>query len=286
MTVLRPDSPPDSPKSRAYEIIFGHETAAGRAFDTVLILAILASVAVIMLDSVQSLSQYRRAFAIAEWAFTVLFTVEYALRVWCVRNARGYVLSFFGIIDLLAVMPTYLRVLLPGGQFLAVIRILRVIRVFRVFKLVRFIGEASVLSTALRNARYKIAVFLITVVCLVVVVGSVMYIVEGPAHGFTSIPKGVYWAIVTLTTVGFGDVVPTTPLGQGIASFVMIIGYGIIAVPTGIVTAELAQLPRTPSSGTLTCRQCGHLEVDTDARYCRFCGAHLHDHSPYTRQHD
>ncbi|MGB1658158.1 MAG: ion transporter, partial [Longimicrobiales bacterium] len=241
---------------------------------------IIASVSVVMMDSVSGLrSRYGPELLVIEWAFTLLFTLEYVVRIWCVKNVRAYVFSFFGIIDLLSVLPTYLSLLLPGGQYLAVIRVLRVVRVFRVFKLVRFLGEASLLSVALRNARYKIAVFLVTVLCIVIVVGSVMYLVEGPEGGFTSIPKGVYWAIVTLTTVGYGDVAPTSALGQALAAFVMILGYGIIAVPTGIVTAEIASLPGGGGYHAIPCPSCENIEVDPDAKYCRFCGVSLRHHA-------
>ena len=276
MTALEPGGPLESPKGLTYYVIFGHEPGWGRRFDALLIVAILASVLVVMLDSVAGVrADHGETLVAIEWGFTVLFTVEYALRIWCVRNPRAYIFSFFGVIDLLSVMPTYLSLLLPGGQFLAVIRVLRVIRVFRVFKLVRFLGEASLLSQALRNARYKIAVFLVTVVCIVIVVGSIMYLVEGEPAGFTSIPRGVYWAIVTLTTVGYGDITPLTPLGQALAAFVMVLGYGIIAVPTGIVTAEIAQLPGSSTMIAKGCPACEHIETDPDAVYCRFCGADL-----------
>jgi len=280
MTALGPAAPPGTLRGDTYEVIFGHEPGWGRTFDALLIVAILGSVAAVMLDSVASMSgRYGTQLALAEWAFTLLFTVEYVLRLWCVRSPRSYALSFFGVIDLLSVLPTYVSVLLPGGQFLAVIRILRVIRVFRVFKLVRFLGEASVLSTALRNARYKIIVFLISVICVVIVVGSVMYLVEGPAAGFTSIPRGVYWAIVTLTTVGYGNIAPITPMGQALAALVMILGYGIIAVPTGIVTAEIAALPGSAARTAVPCPACEHVEMDPDAHFCRFCGTDLKDRS-------
>lgn len=277
MSPLIPHEPPASFRAKTFHVIFGHEAGWGRTFDAILIVLILASVSAVMLDSVAGVStRFGSQLQAVEWAFTLLFTVEYAFRIWCVRNPRAYSLSFFGVIDLLAVLPTYLSLLLPGGQFLAVIRVLRVIRVFRVFKLVRFIGEASLLSTALRNARHKISVFLVTIVCIVIVVGSLMYLVEGPAGGFTSIPRGVYWAVVTLTTVGYGDIAPTTPLGQTLASLVMILGYGIIAVPTGIVTAEIARLPGGSHGRTIReCPECESVETDTDARYCRFCAAAL-----------
>ena len=276
MHTLGPAASPHTLRGKTYKVIFGQEPGWGRRFDAILIVMIVLSVSAVMLDSVESLrvSHGPELHAI-EWIFTVLFTLEYLFRIWCVRRARTYTLSFFGIIDLLSILPTYLSALLPGGQFLAVIRILRVMRVFRVFKLVRFLGEASVLSTALRNSRYKIAVFLITVVCVVIVVGSLMYLIEGADAGFTSIPRGVYWAVVTLTTVGYGDITPLTPVGQSLAAFVMILGYGIIAVPTGIVTAELAQLPRGGSYNASSCPGCEYIESDPDARFCRFCAARL-----------
>jgi len=276
MAELLPAGSPGSLRARTFHVIFGHDTWGGRAFDGVLLVAIIASVLAVMLDSVAGLrADYGAELRLVEWGFTVLFTLEYALRLWCVRPPRGYALSFFGVIDLLAVLPTYLRILLPGGQFLAVIRILRVVRVFRVFKLVRFLGEANVLSTALRNARYKIAVFLVTVVCIVAVVGSLMYLVEGPSAGFTSIPRGMYWAIVTLTTVGYGDIAPQSPFGQTLAALVMIMGYGIIAVPTGIVSAELARLPSSHASTLRQCTTCEGAETDPKAVYCRFCASQL-----------
>jgi len=274
MAILGPAAPPDTLRGKTYDVIFGHEPGWGRYFDAILIALIIGSVGAVMLDSVSSLSsRYGTALLAVEWGVTVLFTLEYVVRLWCVKAPRAYALSFFGIIDLLSILPTFLSVLIPGGQYLAVIRVLRVVRVFRVFKLVRFLGEASLLSTALRNARYKIAVFLVTVLCIVIVVGSVMYLIEGPQSGFTSVPKGVYWAIVTLTTVGYGDIAPTTPVGQALAAFVMILGYGIIAVPTGIVTAEIAALPSGGALSTRSCGSCEHVEVDPDAKYCRFCGA-------------
>ncbi len=276
MAILGPAAPPDTLRGKTYDVIFGHEPGWGRYFDAILIALIIGSVGAVMLDSVSSLSsRYGTALLAVEWGVTVLFTLEYVVRLWCVKAPRAYALSFFGIIDLLSILPTFLSVLIPGGQYLAVIRVLRVVRVFRVFKLVRFLGEASLLSTALRNARYKIAVFLVTVLCIVIVVGSVMYLIEGPQSGFTSIPKGVYWAIVTLTTVGYGDIAPTTPVGQALAAFVMILGYGIIAVPTGIVTAEIAALPSGGALSTRSCGSCEHVEVDPDAKYCRFCGASI-----------
>jgi len=276
MAALGPAAPPDTLRGQTYEVIFGHERGWGRHFDAGLMVLIIASVVAVMLDSVAGFRErYAGQLLMVEWGFTVLFTIEYIARVWSVRPARSYTLSFFGVIDLLSILPTYLSLLLPGGQYLAVIRVLRVIRVFRVFKLARFLGEASILSTALRNARYKIAVFLVTVVCIVIVVGSVMYLVEGGAAGFSSIPQGVYWAVVTLTTVGYGDIAPITPIGKALAALVMILGYGIIAVPTGIVTAEIAQLSGDPSAIVRTCTACEHIETDIDAQFCRFCATAL-----------
>lgn len=274
---IHPGGPPGSLRAKVYEVIFEHETSAGKTFDLVLLVAILASVAAVMLESVRGA---RAAFGpelrVAEWIFTILFTVEYVARLWAVRRPANYAFSFFGIVDLLAVIPTYLSILVPGGQVLAVVRILRVIRVFRILKLAQFVGEAHVLAAALRSSRYKITVFMISVVSIVVVVGSVMYLVEGPEAGFTSIPRGVYWAIVTLTTVGYGDIAPLSPFGQALASVVMIMGYAIIAVPTGIVTVELSRQASgaagTPTSPPRSCARCGRIEADPEARFCRYCG--------------
>jgi voltage-gated potassium channel len=261
-------------RARVHEVIFGHDTAAGKAFDVLLIVAILASVGVVMLDSVAALAPHHPAFLRAEWLFTLLFTAEYLLRLLCVRHPPAYALSFFGIVDLLAVLPSYLSLLVPGGHYLIVIRILRVLRVFRVLKLAQYVGEARTLGMALRASRYKITVFLFTVLTIVVVVGSLMFLIEGPPNGFTSIPRGVYWAIVTLTTVGYGDIAPATPVGQAVAALVMIMGYGIIAVPTGIVTVELAHQSRRKLS-SLACPGCGTADHDVDARFCKTCGTVL-----------
>jgi voltage-gated potassium channel len=276
MYTFEPGGAPGSRRAKTYHVIFETESAWGRTFDVCLILAILASVSVVMLDSVASFSaEHGPQLHAIEWIFTLLFTVEYALRLWCVRSPRAYALSFFGIIDLVAVLPTYLSLLLPGGQFLAAIRILRVMRVFRVLKLAQYVGEAGALGAALRASRYKISVFLVAVVTIVIVVGSVMYLVEGADAGFTSIPIGVYWAVVTLTTVGYGDIAPLTPLGQTLASFVMILGYGIIAVPTGIVTSELTAQVRGSVGASRACPACAHRESDSQAAFCRRCGAGL-----------
>ncbi|MBK7952131.1 MAG: ion transporter [Deltaproteobacteria bacterium] len=273
---LQPAGRPGSLRDRAYHVIFESEPGWGRRFDVVLIAAILASVGVVLLESVAEIrTRHASRLVVLEWLFTALFSVEYLARVACLRNPRAYTFSFFGLVDLLSVLPAYLSLVLPGGQFLTVVRILRVVRVFRVLKLARYTSEASVLLMALRASRYKIAVFVVSVISIVVVVGSLMYLIEGPENGFTSIPSGIYWAIVTLTTVGFGDITPRTPLGQAVASAVMIMGYGIIAVPTGIITAELASSARGRSGKLLACADCGVVEDDPEARFCRRCGAGL-----------
>jgi len=271
---LRPPVGASPRQHRAFTVIFGHETRAGRLFDVLLIVAILASVLVIMLESVTSIhAEYGGALRGAEWFFTLLFTGEYVTRLWCVGRPMRYAKSFLGLIDLLAVLPTYVSVLIPGGQVLAVVRILRVLRVFRILKLAHYVGEAGVLIRALRTSQYKITVFVLTIVTITVVVGSLMYLIEGPSNGFTSIPRGVYWGIVTLTTVGFGDIIPQTPWGQMLASVVMIMGYGVIAVPTGIVTAELIHSARSEAGPE--CPGCGQRSHDADARHCKSCGASL-----------
>ncbi len=301
MDILRPGADASEAQKRAYEVIFEHHSVAGRTFDIGLILAILASVAAVVLESVASVrADHGPLLRGIEWGFTLLFTAEYILRLWCVSRPLRYARSFFGIVDLLAVLPTYLAVLLPGGQVLAVVRILRVLRVFRILKLGQYVGEARLLVTALRASRVKITVFVFTVLTLVVVLGSVIYLVEGrrPESGFTSIPISMYWAVVTLTTVGYGDVAPVTPLGQTLAALIMILGYGIIAVPTGIVSVELAHVAREeaarsrsssavgptggageePAAGA--CTVCELATHDADARYCKRCGAPLEREEP------
>jgi voltage-gated potassium channel len=257
-----------------YEVIFGHDTRPGRIFDVVLIVVILASVLVIMLESVASVrAEYGSLLRGAEWFFTLLFTVEYATRLWCVGRPLTYAKSLLGLIDVLAVFPTYVSLFVSGGQIIPIVRILRVLRVFRILKMAHFIVEAGVLVRALKASRYKITVFVLTIVTVTVIVGSLMFLIEGPSNGFTSIPRGVYWGIVTLTTVGFGDITPQTPWGQALASVVMIMGYGIIAVPTGIVTAELVYAGR--SQGGPECAGCGRRGHDPDAQHCKWCGTRL-----------
>ena len=260
---------------RLHEIIFGAETPAGKTFDVLLIISIFLSVIVVMLDSVASINAVcDRLFFLLEWFFTLLFTVEYLLRLSCIGRPWRYASSFFGIIDLLAVLPSYLSLLLPGAEIFLVIRILRVLRIFRVLKLVQYIGGANLLIKALKSSMHKITVFLFAVLTLVIIFGSLIYVIEGGQNGFTSIPRSIYWAIVTMTTVGYGDISPKTAFGQALAAIVMIIGYSIIAVPTGIVTAEITQQLKKKISNR-PCPACGASNHDDDAEYCKHCGASL-----------
>lgn len=263
-------------RSKLHEVIFEADTPAGKAFDVALLVAILASVLVVVLESVPSVRAGQgRTLWVAEWVFTILFTAEYLLRLVAVRRPIRYARSFFGIVDLLAVLPTYLSVLLPGAQAFLVVRALRLLRVFRILKLGEFLGEARLLTLALKASVRKILVFLTAVLVLVLIIGSVMYLVETPESGFTSIPQSIYWAIVTLTTVGYGDIAPQTVLGRILASLVMILGYGLIAVPTGIVTVELSQTGRGKEVSNQACPNCGLQGHDPDARHCKHCGAPL-----------
>jgi voltage-gated potassium channel len=272
------EAPPASAPARArlHQVVFESDTPAGRAFDLGLIGLVLLSVVVVSVETVRGMPPgVYRALRSAEWTLTVIFTVEYLMRLTAVRRPLAYAASFYGVIDLLAILPTYASLFVPGAQALLVVRVLRLLRVFRVLKLSRYLSEAQTLSRALRASSRKITVFLLAVSTLVVVIGSLMFVVEGPAHGFTSIPVGMYWAVVTLTTVGYGDISPKTPIGQMLASLVMILGYGIIAVPTGIVTAELAQAGRAAPVSGQACPNCSVEGHDADARFCRRCGATL-----------
>ena len=262
-------------RERLHEIIFEADTRAGTVFDVGLMIAILASVVAVLLESVGQIARdYGSWLRAAEWIFTALFTVEYGLRLYCVRNPIRYARSFFGIVDLMAVLPTYLSLLVPGAQSLLVVRVLRLLRVFRVLKLVHFLSEASVLGRALRASLPKVTVFLGSVLCTVVIIGTAMHLIEGGRPGFGDIPESMYWAVVTLTTVGYGDVVPLTTVGRALASCLMILGYAIIAVPTGIVSAELVSLsPR--KVGTQACPECMAEGHDPDAVHCKRCGAKL-----------
>lgn len=265
----------DQLRSRLREIIFGTDTPAGKTFDVVLIWSIILSVSIVILESVHCIRNEYGSFLYAiEWFFTILFTVEYILRLVSVKRPLGYAFSFFGIVDLLAILPTYVSIFVPGSQSLLTIRTLRLLRTFRVFKLTHYIHEAGVIMTALRASRRKISVFLAAVITIVVIIGSFMYVIEGEPNGFTDIPTSIYWAIVTLTTVGYGDVAPHTPIGKTVASFLMIIGYGIIAVPTGIVTVEMSQASQK-AAHVRECPECHLTGHDSNARFCKFCGATL-----------
>jgi voltage-gated potassium channel len=261
-------------RARLHEVIFEADTLAGRAFDVVLLVAILASILSVVLESVAAVRrQYGHVLDVVEWTLTVAFRVEYVLRLVAVDRPWRYARSFLGILDFLAVAPTYLAILVPDAQSLVVLRTVRLLRVFRIFNLGPFLGEADQLAQALRASRRKITVFLGVILTIVVVMGTVMYVVEGEAHGFTSIPTSMYWAVVTMTTVGYGDIAPKTGLGQLLAAMLMILGYAIIAVPTGIVSAELARTHRPMSRQA--CPGCGGEGHDVDAVHCKYCGAPL-----------
>ncbi len=261
---------------KAYTIIFEADTRAGRLFDEALILTILLSVGVVVLDSVEPLRQrWGSALNVLEWGFTLIFTAEYLMRLACVRHPWRYATSFFGLIDLLSILPTYLALIAPEMHVLIDVRILRLLRMFRVFKLTHYVEEYAALGQALMASRRKIAVFLSFVLMVALILATLMYLVEGPAHGYTSIPTAMYWSITTLTTVGFGDITPKTDLGRLISSLMMMLGWGVLAVPTGIVTSELTAQRRADKPTTRTCHEClteGHLP---QARYCHHCGAAL-----------
>jgi voltage-gated potassium channel len=264
---------PESPRQRLRRIIFEADTPAGKAYDVALLVVITLSVAGVMLDSVARIrGGYGRALTTIEWVFTFLLTMDYVVRLWCVGRPLRYALSFFGIVDLLGVIPTYLGLLVRGSRYLVAIRFLRVLRVFRVLNLSSYLAEYRVLTHALMASRRRIAVFLFVVMTLVVVLGSLMYVVEGEENGFTSIPVSIYWAIVTLTTVGYGDISPATPFGRAIAAVIMIIGYSIIVVPTGIVSVEMS---RAADTGSPVCPSCGLERHDGDAAFCKRCGGRL-----------
>lgn len=268
----------ESLRHKLYQIIYQPHTPAGKAFDIALIIAILASVLTIILESVANIGrQYSELLLKIDWLFTGLFTLEYLLRIFCIHKPIKYIFSFYGVIDLLSITPSYVSLFIPGTHYLQVIRILRVLRIFRVLKLVRFINQSNMLLNALKASRAKIAIFLFTISTLMVVFGSVMYLIEGPENGFTSIPVSIYWAIVTLTTVGFGDITPKTDLGRAISSVAMIIGYAIIAVPTGIFTSELSQEMRKQNTrlDNKVCPKCRKIGHEQDANYCRICGTEL-----------
>lgn len=261
-------------RARLHKIIFESDTWEGRVFDVVLIWMIMLSVMTVILESVPSISlQYGAVLRAVEWFFTILFTIEYILRIVSVQRPLLYAMSFFGIIDLIAILPTYFSLLYGGLQALLVFRIFRLLRVFRIMKMVRHVTEANVLARALKASKEKITVFILTIISVIILTGSIMYLIEGHGNGFESIPKSMYWSVVTLTTVGYGDVVPVTTLGKFVASILMILGYGIIAVPTGIVSVELAKA--SIDINVKACDSCGHSGHDSNSKYCKFCGGKL-----------
>lgn len=261
-------------KNNLNTIIFGTDTPLGKLFDIILILLISLSILIVLLDSIGEFrNKYENILNIVEIVFTLLFTIEYMLRIYCIKKPFNYIFSFYGIIDLLAVIPTYLSFILPGTEVLVVIRVLRVLRVFRILKLAQYINEADLLIKALVASKRKIFIFLFVVMNVVIILGSVMYLIEGEKAGFTSIPRSIYWAIVTLTTVGYGDISPETNLGQSIAALIMIIGYCIIAVPTGIVTSEINYV--TSQENKKECNKCGEKELKQTSFYCNNCGIKL-----------
>lgn len=271
-------------RERLYVIIFETSTPAAQRFDNWLLLTILASLVVVMLDSIERFHlQYASVFAALEWFFTALFAIEYGLRLYCSPKPLRYALSFFGLVDLLAVLPVVLALVFADAQYLMIVRAIRMIRIFRILKLRQYLSQANFLMVALRGSKQKIIVFLVSVSTLVTVFGALMYVVEGPARGFTSIPTSIYWAVVTLTTVGFGDITPQTPFGQMLATLVMITGYSIIAVPTGIFTAELANAMRQDETLLHDCPRCHKASHESHAAFCSRCGEQLF--SPATKQH-
>jgi voltage-gated potassium channel len=264
-------------RKKLFEIIFEADTSAGKAFDVILLFVILLSTVVVIIESVPSINHlFYKEFRIIEWTITFLFSLEYLLRIYSLKKPEGYIFSFFGVVDLLAVLPSYLGLFFVGTHSLIVIRTLRLLRIFRIFKISRYLEEGKFLVRALYESRIKISVFLFALITLMLIIGTFMYLVEGENYGFTSIPKSIYWAIVTMTTVGYGDITPHTALGQFLSGFVMILGYSIIAVPTGIVGLELANTIRKAQS-TQVCPNCTREGHDHDAIYCKYCGTMLNE---------
>jgi len=259
-------------KETLNRVIFGTDTPAGKNFDILLIITILISVVALMAESIEPLkASYGSSLRALEWILTIAFTLEYIARIYCSRHPTQYIKSFYGLVDLLAILPTYLSLLFPSASYLLSIRLLRFLRIFRVLKLMRYLREANTLLRSIALARRKISVFFFSVLVLAVILGTIMYVIEGPNNGFNNIPKSIYWTIVTITTVGYGDITPATAPGQILASFIMLLGYSIIAVPTGILTAELAQEMQRERSRR-TCEACGATGHDRDASFCKICG--------------
>lgn len=265
-------------KFRLHEIIYEADTPEGKLFDVILLIAIIASILLVMLESVESFdAKYHNALYIGEWIFTILFSIEYILRIISIKKPLKYVFSFYGIIDFLSTIPIYFSFIFVGSQGLLALRALRLLRVFRILKLARYIGASNKLLLALKASRAKIAVFLFFVLIVCIILGTVMYMIEGAENGFTNIPKSIYWAIVTLTTVGFGDIAPQTPLGQLIASVIMILGYSIIAIPTGIVSSEMSKTAHEHHTNTQSCPNCLKDNHKENATFCYHCGSILNE---------
>ncbi|MCM5705344.1 ion transporter [Larsenimonas salina] len=286
MTHSSPFTPAEkSFKARVFQIIFESDTRAGKIFDIALITMILLSVTCVLLDSVPHLNQrFGTYFGWVEWGFTGLFTLEYLARIWCLAQPKRYIFSFYGVIDFISILPSWLSLLLPGAQTLMVIRIMRVLRLFRILRLMEFVGEGRLLMQALNRSRRKILLFLIAVLSIITVFGSLIYLIEPPEAGFTSIPRALYWAIVTLTTVGYGDIAPITPLGQFISAIMMILGYSILAVPTGVFSAEVIRTIRLDQESEEACPGCGREGHDKDAKYCKSCGTWLDEETEDPRE--
>lgn len=259
-------------RAKLHQIIFEADTKPGKLFDIILLWCIVLSVFAVVIETVQGLStNIIFILRIFEWVFTILFTIEYFLRIYCVNKSSKYIFSFFGVIDLIAILPTYIGLFFTGTHYISVIRAVRLLRVFRVLKLARYLVGANEILSALKASRGKIVVFLGFLLVCVLCMGSILYVVEGPENGFTSIPMSMYWAVVTMTTVGFGDITPKTPVGQTISAFVMILGYGIIAVPTGIVSAKIKRLDNQINTNSQVCQNCHATHHQDDAMYCRIC---------------
>lgn len=269
--------PRNSLRHHLYVIIFGTHTKAGRAFDIALIVAIISSLIVLVLESIPAINaKWATELRYIEYSFTALFTIEYLLRLYCSPKPTAYAKSFYGVVDFLAILPTYLAIFFPAASFMGVVRALRVMRIFRVLKLVRYLQDSNILLRSLLMARRKIVIFFSTVAILVTIFGALIFVIEGPDNGFTSIPKSIYWAIVTITTVGYGDLVPQTDLGKAVASLTMLLGYSILAVPTGIITAELSQEMSSHKS-LVKCPNCSKSGHEPDAMFCKHCGSELAD---------